>query len=324
MIAGINYPWTTYQGRANYGCDFGTNIWNCHTGVTAHLDEVRADLEAMASSGIQVVRWFVFTDGRGGLQWDVNRNLIDLAPRFFDDMDAALTIAAEVNLQLCLVLLDFEWVSDAARRAAVRVEGGSCAFIGRALDPMLDRYGPDRERADLGRAIHSFDIINEPDWVTRGLTANDDSAAWSIAELRAFVNATADRLHDRTNALVTLGGGRVTHAREWNDPVYGLDFVQVHSYPDVRYPDRDESVFGRDAASFALNKPLLIGECPSDPRRHPEGHLSPAFTLADYFDLARAGGYLGAWPWSFKGTDAFGPVDMEALYAGLRRLDQVS
>ena len=30
---------------------------------------------------------------------------------------------------------------------------------------------------------------------------------------------------------------------------------------------------------------------------------------ADYQALVRDGGYLGAWPWSFKGVDAFGSVD---------------
>jgi len=37
--------------------------------------------------------------------------------------------------------------------------------------------------------------------------------------------------------------------------------------------------------------------------------LSPAHTLADYLALAHDSGYLGAWPWSFKGVDAFGAVD---------------
>ena len=89
----------------------------------------------------------------------------------------------------------------------------------------------------------------------------------------------------QSRALVTLGGGQVKFAREWDDQAYGLDFVQIHSYPDVRYQDRDESVFGRTAADFGLSKPLLIGECPSDPRAHPEGHLSPAYTLEDYLRL---------------------------------------
>ena len=31
--------------------------------------------------------------------------------------------------------------------------------------------------------------------------------------------------------------------------------------------------------------------------------------------LARDGGYLGAWPWSFKGVDAFGAADLGSLIA---------
>ena len=46
-----------------------------------------------------------------------------------------------------------------------------------------------------------------------------------------------------------------------------------------------------------------------------DDHLSPAYTLEDYLSLARDGGYLGAWPWSFKGTDAFGAVDNAAMRA---------
>ena len=45
MISGINYPWSVFQGKPNYGCDFGWNKWDSHAGVTAHLDEVRADFQ---------------------------------------------------------------------------------------------------------------------------------------------------------------------------------------------------------------------------------------------------------------------------------------
>ena len=287
FIQGVNYPWTVYQGRPNYGCDFGHNKWNSHSGVTAHLDEVRADFEGMAAAGFEVTRWFVFTDGRGGVDWQGSGELAGVADRFTEDMDAAVDIAAATGVRLCLVLVDFTWLDDPARRAALE----TTAFIDRVLDPFLDRYG-------AHEAIHSYDVINEPDW----------RPEWPIENLRAFVGAAADRIHSKSRALVTLGGGRVRNAKEWDDPAYGLDFAQVHSYPDVRYPDRDDLLFGRTAASFGLTKPLLIGECPSDPRRHPEGHLSPAYSLDDYLSLAREGGYLGAWPWSFKGVDAFGPT----------------
>jgi hypothetical protein len=295
VISGINYPWTVFQGKPNYGCDFGWNKWNSHAGVSAHLDDVRADFDAMAEIGVEVARWFVFTDGRGGIEWNANGEIAGLAEKFDEDMNAALEIAAASRVRLCLVLVDFAWLDDPVRRVALE----SSAFADRVLDPFLDRFG----RSD---AIHSLDIINEPDWVTEGLAANPKRGTWPLESLRSFVGSIAQRIHQRSSALVTLGGGQVKFAKEWDDEIYGLDFVQVHSYPDVRYQDRDESVFGRSAADFGLSKPLLIGEFPSDPRVHPEGHLSPAYTLEDYLQLAREGGYFGAWPWSFKGVDAFG------------------
>lgn len=295
MIAGINYPWTVFDGKPNYGCDFGWNKWDCHSGVTANLAEVRADFAAMAAAGFAVARWFVFTDGRGGVQWSPNGELLGVADRFVDDMDAALEIAASAKVRLCLVLVDFAWIDDATRRVALE----SNAFVERVLDPFLERYG-------FHPAIHSLDVINEPDWVTYGLATDPKRGVWPVDSLRDFVGAASKRIHERSSALVTLGGGQVRFAREWADPAYGLDIIQIHSYPDVRYPHRDESVFGRSAKDFDLPKPLLIGECPSHPRAHPDGHLSPAYTLNDYLQLARDGGYLGAWPWSFKGVDAFG------------------
>jgi hypothetical protein len=295
VISGINYPWTIYQGKPNYGCDFGRNKWNSDAGVTAHPEDVRTDFEAMAAAGFEVTRWFVFTDGRGGVDWNASGEIAGLADRFFDDMDAALEISASTNVRLCLVLVDFAWIDDPVRRVALE----SSAFLDRVLDPFLDRYG-------VNSSIHSLDVINEPDWVTRELATNPERGVWPIENLRAFVGGAAARIHARSSALVTVGGGQVRFAREWDDAAYGLDFVQVHSYPDVRYQDRDVSLFGMTAADFGLSKPLLIGECPPDPRAHPEGHLSPAYTLDDYLNLARDGGYLGAWPWSFKGVDAFG------------------
>jgi len=301
MIAGINYPWTVVDGRPNYGCDFGRNIWNSHTGVSTHAAEVRADLVAMAAMGVEVVRWFLLTDGRGGLRWARDGQLAGLDDRFVPDLEAALSCADAAGVRLCLVLIDYAWMHDAARKSLVATASGREMFLEAVLDPVLDAC------ASSG-AVHSFDLINEPDWVTAGLEPNLAHEPLTIDELRGFAGAASARIHARSSALVTLGGGRVRFAAEWDHPAYGLDFIQVHSYPDVRYQDRDVSLFGRTAASFGLSKPLLIGEHPASPRQHPPGHLPPAYWLEDYQALAREGGYLGAWPWSFKGVDAFGGV----------------
>jgi hypothetical protein len=300
VIAGINYPWSIVNGRPNYGCDFGRNIWNSHTGVSTHVDEVRADFAAMAAMGVEVARWFVLTDGRGGVRWGRDGRIDGLDDEFFADMDAALTCAAEAGVRLCLVLFDYAWMHDPARQA------GLADAIERLVVPLLDVYGTNGPRAELGRAIHSFDVINEPDWVTAEFEPHRAHAPLALAGLRTFVGDVASHIHAQSEALVTLGGGRVRFVAEWDHPAYGLDFIQVHSYPDVRYQERDVSLFGRTAASFGVVKPILIGEHPASPRQHPPGHLPPAYSARDYQDLAREGGYLGAWPWSFKGVDDFG------------------
>jgi hypothetical protein len=306
VIRGINYPWTVFDGRANYGCDFGRNKWGSHTGVSAHPHDVRADFAMMSAAGMEVIRWFVFTDGRGGIIWNTGGEVIGLDAEFYADMDAALDIASSCNVRLCLVLLDFLWFDDPQRRLALLDRGDRSAFLERVVDPFVDRY------ADAA-AIHSFDLINEPDWVIAGLATDPNRAAWPLERLRLFAGQMSKRIRAHSKALLTIGGGRVASVREWDLDVYDLDFVQVHSYPEVRHPSRDDSVFGRTAADFKIRRPLLIGEFPSDPRVHPADHLSPAYTAADYISLAAAGGYLGAWPWSFKGTDAFGAVDLSSL-----------
>jgi hypothetical protein len=303
VIHGINYPWTVFDGRANYGCDFGRNKWNSHTGVTANDAGVRADFAALAAARIEVARWFVFTDGRGGVEWNDAGEIAGIDPLFFSDMDAAIEIASRHGVRLCLVLLDYLWFHDPQRRLALLDRQGQSAFLDRVLAPFLDRYG-------RSPAIHSFDLVNEPDWIVAELATDRRLAAWPIARLREFAGRMSRHIRQGSNALITLGGGRVGAASEWDRPDYDLDFIQIHSYPDVRYPFREATVFGRAAADFGLSRPLLIGEFPSNPRHHPPDHLSPAYTVADYLALTRDGGYMGAWPWSFKGTDAFGPVEL--------------
>jgi len=103
---------------------------------------------------------------------------------------------------------------------------------------------------------------------------------FSRDERRALVRGVADRAHGTTDSLVTVGGGRVKFAAEWSDPAYGLDVVQIHLYPNIRHPRRDR----------------------------------------EYLMMARDGGYLGAWPWSFKGVDDFGAMRSQNMRSGPRRI----
>jgi hypothetical protein len=135
VIRGINYPWTAFDGRANYGCDFGRNKWNSHTGVSMHAQEVGADFEVMRAAHIDVARWFVFTDGRAGVCWNSDGEATGLDAEFYADMDAALTIASSCGMRLCLVLLDFLWFDDPQRRLNLLDRASRSAFLDRVLDP---------------------------------------------------------------------------------------------------------------------------------------------------------------------------------------------
>ena len=41
--------------------------------------------------------------------------------------------------------------------------------------------------------------------------------------------------------------------------------------------------------------------------------MPPATTLDEYLECAVSGGYVGGWPWSFSGTDAYGRMPVEPL-----------
>ena len=332
FLPGVNYPWSKFNGRNNYGCDFGRNIWGSHAGVSAHRDEVARDFAGIASSGARVARWFVFTDGRAGIRWNADGTLGGPGEHLFDDLDAALAIARAHDVQLCLVLFDYLWMF----KTEVRDAAGNAIFtthpelfttaVGRhrlltgLIDPVLERYGSGGPQADLGRYVHSFDVINEPDWVTAGLEPSRDPnklpKAMMPDDLRHLVRAVADRVHERTPSLVTVGGGRAKFASEWDRADYGLDFIQVHLYLDTRDPRRDLDLRTLTCDELRVAKPVLIGEFPGNGHfQHPPTFALPTCSMEEYLAFAEGGGYFGAWPWSFKGVDGFGAVNASTLFA---------
>ena len=74
------------------------------------------------------------------------------------------------------------------------------------------------------------------------------------------------------------------------------------------------------AASLGVRRGVILGEFPGNgPEQHPDGASPPATTLEEYLEFAVSAGYLGAWPWSFSGTDAYGRLPEEPLRAFARR-----
>jgi hypothetical protein len=96
--------------------------------------------------------------------------------------------------------------------------------------------------------------------------------------------------------------------------------LQIHSYPDTRHPGRDLDPATTPASSLGFSKPVLLGEFPGDSaEQHPPNASPVVQPMDDVLESAVLGGYAGAWPWSFSGTDGYGRLPSAPLAAFARR-----
>jgi len=327
--------------------DFGGNVWGSHVGVSTRRAAVARDFSEMAALGFLVARWFVFCDGRSGIVFDERGAPCALDAHVFADLDAALEIAQGAGIGLVLVLLDHRWmfrglpdrVPDATSGSLLETtlpQGRSSVLIEPASQdrlfesvfaPIVRRYGHAGARADLATSVFAYELMNEPDFVIEEWEqdlSRDVPAPIRFAVLAEQVGRLSRLVHRESTAKTTLAAARLRNLWAWGDEAFGLDFLQVHSYPDRLHPMRDEDVFGREPDSLGSRLPVVLGEFPGNgPIQHPRGAFPPPWTLGDYLEFALSQGYAGAWPWSFSGTDGYGSLPKEPLLSFARRHPEV-
>ncbi|MGE0362564.1 MAG: hypothetical protein AB7H93_21050 [Vicinamibacterales bacterium] len=311
----MNYPWR------HYGGDFGPTVWGSHHGVTTAPAEIAADFAALAAHGVEVVRWFLFTDARGGLRVDAAGWPAGLDPTAIADLDAALDTAAAHDVRVVPVLFDHTLAFRATVMAGALVGGhhrwladpdGQARVLNRVLSPVVSRYAPGGARADLAGAIDAWDLLNEPDWIVAELSPSprlDRPIPFDV--FAAWVRDAAAVVHGH-GARVTLGSARLRFAGWWDDPVLGLDYLQAHCYYD---PAHDFDVAATPAAALGLRRPLVVGECAGQGDAADLARGRPALDVRALAAVARRGGYAGLWPWSWRGVDGHGAVARESLAA---------
>lgn len=337
-LHGCNYPWSTDGETIFYGLDFGANVWGSHLGVSTRRAAVARDFAQMAALGFTSTRWFIFCDGRAGIVYDDAGLPIGPDPHLFADLDAALETARDAGVRIDFVLFDHRWMRAGLRhtiadpvtgvlldarlpdgRARVLLSAaGRDSLFDRVIVPLVRRYGRSGERADLAPAILAYEFMNEPDFVIeeweRDLSAHV-SRPLPFEVLADLVSRLSDLVHaEHTDVLTTLGCARVHNLWAWDEDAMGLDLLQVHSYPDVRHPEREADIFGLPPSALGVRRNVILGEFPGNgPAQHPERATPPGTTLGEYLEFAVTSGYAGAWPWSFSGTDAYGRLPVEPL-----------
>jgi hypothetical protein len=291
FLEGANLPWLCYGG------DFGANAWSPAGGIgkTGKQEELRRHFRELRERGIRVLRWFLFCDGRAGIRFSPYGTPKGPDDRLFADMDAALETAAAEGMKVIFVLLDFLWFDRAALVNGVQTGGRGKTVTGaykqralrrRVLAPLLERYGS-------SPVILAWDIVNEPEWATRGWGGGMIGPAVSFLAMRRFITRVTRLVHRHTVHLATVGLGNAAGL-----PLVrgcGLDFYQVHWY------DRWESIapLSQPVAEHGLDRPLLLGEFPTrNSSRSPEAIMA----------ATRESGYCGALAWSLLAKDDFSGI----------------
>ncbi|HVW03819.1 MAG TPA: hypothetical protein VHB78_02375 [Vicinamibacterales bacterium] len=302
---GANLPWL------RYGCDVGANAWQPRGGLATRgvPPEVDATLTSLAGAGASIVRWFLFCDGRAGIVFDDAGWPAGLDAFVFADLDAAVALARRTGVRVVFTLFDFLWCRRSRLVDGVRIGGhrrvlthapGRTALLDRVVAPVLRRYGAEP-------AIAAWDVINEPDWVTRGMGARNPFAAVGRDAMRAFVGDTASLVRALTTQPVTVGSARARGLELVRG--LGLDFYQVHWYDrfERRHP------IATPVHELGLDRPVVLGELPTCGSRRDAAWLIAA---------ARRAGYAGAWLWSLYAED--GSTDGRRAADALRDVSSAS
>ncbi len=298
FFVGANLPWISYGG------DFGANGWHPQGGLarpdaTARAREV---LLGLRDCGGRAVRWFLLCDGRAGLHLDRQGAVDGLDEYLLADLDAALALLEETGLAAIFVLFDFQWFRPSLLVNGVQVGGRThllsdpdarARFLDAVVGPVLDHAGGHP-------AVAAWEAINEPEWGITWLPIFRRGRV-SRGVMRDVIRDVASTVHEHAGQPVTVGCASAAGL-----PLVtglGLDFYQVHWYPNLRKPfDVRTSV-----AALRVDRPVLLGEYPTS---------ACVQAPAEIIDAARAAGYAGALAWSAMADDE--PSDRNALEAGLR------
>ncbi len=297
---GVNYAWQ------NFGTDFGGyKTWN-QAGVAAAKSKYTTAIQDMANNGADVIRWWMFPslDTTDGITWSGTDNPTGLGSTTAADIQAALDIAASLNVHIQLTLFSFDDFKTANTRRMDHIISDSTKLtnlVNNVVKPVAAAVAasPNKDR------MISWDVINEPEWAISGTNSYKDPAFGpdstctpvSFTVMETFVRDVVTALHAGSTAPVSVGGAAIKWAKAWSN--VGVDFYTFHMYGWVNdyYPyDQSPSSFG------VTGKPVNIGEFPLTGLPASTVRGTAAVDYVTMLNKLWTAGYAGAQGWAVTDT----------------------
>ncbi len=316
FINGLNVAWNKFGG------DVGNHYMWGSMYDAQWFEELFAQCE---NHGINCVRLWIHTDGRGNPEFDANGFVKGVDGDFFADLDDIFLRAKNHGILIMPCLWSFDMCKDFTGEAGVFAGKHEAlisdslktlSYINKVLIPMVKRYS---EHCNL----FAWEIINEPEWAIS--RPQDENSNWAyttdvtveLKHMQRFTAMLAAAIHKNSNKMVTTGCA----ALRWSSNVapavgnwYGdkelqnvyadsnayLNFYQIHYYDYMHSANADPFDTNYSYEYWKMDKPCLIGEQPGNLNR------DSIYSNSEKINNAFKNHYAGHMFWSYNGYDGIG------------------
>jgi len=304
---GINYAWKNYSG------DFGgISAW-AKKGVAADADGFRAELQDMANHGVEVIRWWVWPEfWNDAVTFDSTGAPNPLGQGAIDDVLKALELADEVGVRVMFCLFSFDGFREPRESYGITMTGYTDILVddvkrSKLMSNIVRPFVAAVAQSPHVSALHSWDVINEPEWAISGnnkyggnnFEPSADMVAISHDLMETFVGETIKIMRQETpDVPVTVGSAAVKWMNAWEQT--DIDFYQPHIYDWVN----DYWPYSKSPSELGFgDKPMIMGEYPVE-----------GLNAADHKTLLESwysNGYAGALGWDYRITHSVGEDETE-------------
>ena len=308
---GINYAWKHYSG------DFGgIGPW-VKKGVAADPDAFEVELNDMAANGVEVIRWWIWPEfWNDAITFDANGSPNPLGQQAIDDALKALELVDNAGMRVMFCIFSFDGFRPTRERFGITMTGyhdilvddtKRAALMSNVVRPLVAALG-DSPHLD---ALHSWDVINEPEWAMTGTNKyggndfepNSELEPISHDQMETFIGETIEIMREETPDIpVTIGSAAMKWMNAWNGT--DIDFYQPHIYDWVN----DYWPYSSSPSELGFgDKPMIMGEYPLE-----------GLAAADHETMLESwftNGYAGALGWDYRITHSVSQSeDEKAVY----------